>query len=129
MFLDGRDTMNRSFPNAVCAFAALFLLVTQAFAACEDSPRVTGAVSQREKTTMLGQCKNANLNMHKTCDNIPTCRAGGYDPKTKAKFVSEIQKCINMRRSITTTWFAGTSDEGHDTAIDNKINQLSGCLN
>jgi hypothetical protein len=120
--------MNRSILNAVCAFAALSLLATAAHATCEDSPRVTGAASDKEKTTMLQQCKTANLNMHKTCDNIPTCNGGAYPQETKAKFVSQIQICINQRRSITSTWFAGTSDEGHDTAVDNKINQLNRCL-
>ncbi len=119
--------MNRSMQNAVCAFAALFLLATQALAACEDSPRVTGATGQ-QKNTLLQQCRAANRGMHDTCDNIPNCGAGGYEKATKAKFVHEIQVCINKRRSITSTWFAGAADEGHDIAVDNKINQLSRCL-
>jgi hypothetical protein len=120
--------MNRSIQNAVCAFAALFLLATQALAQCANSPRVTGAANEKERATMLEQCQSANRGMHQTCDAIPACPGGGYPTATKAKFVSEIQVCINKRKAITTTWFAGQGDTGHDTAIDNKINQLNNCL-
>jgi hypothetical protein len=120
--------MKRSIQNAVCAFAAFFLLATQALAACEDSPRVTGAASAAEKDTMLSQCRSANRGMHETCDAIPACGGGGYPKETKTKFVSQIQICIDKRKAITRTWFAGQGDAGHDAAIDGKINQLTNCL-
>jgi hypothetical protein len=114
--------MKRFMVNTACALAALSFLATVASAACQDSPRV------KAQPTLLKQCKAANVKMHKTCDNIPACGGGGYPAKVKRKFVSKIQICIDSRRSITKTWFAGTSDAGHDTAIDNKINQLNSCL-
>jgi hypothetical protein len=94
-FPEGRSTMNRSILNVTCAFAALSLFVTAAHAACEDSPRVTGVPAGPQRDLMLKQCKDAGTNMHKTCDGIPACGAGGYPKETKAKFVSQIQICIN----------------------------------
>lgn len=119
--------MNRSIVNAACAFAALSLLATTAHAACEDSPKVRGGVSADQKAQLLSQCKSAGTNMHSLCDKVPAC-SNNFTSDTKAKFVNALQICINARKSITTTWYAGQGDEGHDIAIDNKINQLNKCL-
>jgi hypothetical protein len=118
-----------SIQNAVCAFAAFFLLATQALAACEQSPKVLAGVSDKQKEDLLKQCKAAGIGMHDTCDAIPACGNGTqYTDDQKKKFAGQVQICINKRRSITSTWYPGQGDAGHDIAVDNKINQLNKCL-
>jgi hypothetical protein len=84
--------------------------------------------SAAERTNLLRQCKDAGERMHKICDNIPSCGGAAYTEDQKKKFRGLIQACINSRRSITGTWYSNQGDEGHDTAIDDKINQLNRCL-
>lgn len=118
--------MKPSIRYVICSFAACCLLSLAARAACDSSPKVTVAVG-KAKATLLKQCRDAGVLMHNKCDQVPAC-AVNMNKDLKKKFTSKLQICIDSRKSITKTWYEGQGDAGHDVAIDNKINQLNGCL-
>lgn len=118
--------MNRSILNAACTFVALFLFAEAASAQCAQSPKVLRAPKDQQ-VKLTQACTDANGKMHGVCDTVSTCTQAETKDALKGK-ITKAQQCIDMRRAITRDWFDGSSDVGHDSAIDSKVNQANNCI-
>jgi hypothetical protein len=121
--------MNRSILNAACSSVALLLFATAAIAQCERSPLALSYQPRGQKLydQKVTECKNDNGKMHGVCDNVLACNGNDSQDVLRDK-ISRAQKCIDMRRDITNTWFDGNFDFGHLQQIQGRINQANNCI-